>query len=143
MSVVEQRDISNSSSSAIIRNRASAIDDKIKVNRLDIYHENRDELNAWLIQMKIYFQFNDVSRKKRTLFAIIYLREKAQRWMQFRLIEYLNDDDENENEMFDDFNFFEKELKKIFDIFNEEQTAERIIQHVKQRISASDYAVRF
>ena len=119
MFVVEQRDIPNSSSSATTRNRTSAIDDRVKVNRFDIYHEDRDGLNAWLIQMKIYFEFNDISKRKRTLFAIIYLHEKAQRWMQFRLIEHLNDDDEDENDMFDDFKFFEKKLKKIFDISNE------------------------
>ena len=64
MSVVEQRDIPNSNSSAAVRNMAPAIDDRVKVNRFDIYHENRNELNAWLIQMKIYFEFNDISKKK-------------------------------------------------------------------------------
>ena len=63
--------------------------------------------------------------------------------MQFKLIEHLNDDDENENNIFDDFNLFEKKLKKIFDIFNEKQTAEWVIQYVKQRILAFDYVVRF
>ena len=46
MFVVKQRDISNFSSSAAVRNTMSAVDDKIKINRSDIYHENRTELNA-------------------------------------------------------------------------------------------------
>ena len=46
MFVVKQRDISNSSSLAAVRNTMSVIDDKIKVNRFDIYHENRNELNV-------------------------------------------------------------------------------------------------
>ena len=63
--------------------------------------------------------------------------------MQFRLIEYLNDSKKNENDMFDDYELFEKELKRIFDISNEKQTAKRVIQHIVQKSSASDYAVRF
>ena len=46
MFVVKQRDIFNFNSSAAIRNTMSVINDKIKINRFDIYHENRDELNA-------------------------------------------------------------------------------------------------
>ena len=46
MSVVKQRDIFNSSSLVAIRNTTSVNDDKIKINRSDIYHENRNELNA-------------------------------------------------------------------------------------------------
>ena len=34
--------------------------------------------------------------------------------MQFKLAEYLNDSKKNKNDMFDDYKFFEKELKKIF-----------------------------
>ena len=63
--------------------------------------------------------------------------------MRFKLIQHLNDDDENENDTFDDFDFFEKKIKKNFDIFNEKQTAKQIIQHVKQRISILDYSVKF
>ena len=46
MSVVEQRDIFNFNNSTAVRNTMSIIDDKIKINRFDIYHENRNELNA-------------------------------------------------------------------------------------------------
>ena len=63
--------------------------------------------------------------------------------MRFKLIRHLNDDDDEKNDMFDDFNFFEKKIKKIFDVFNEKQTAKQIIQHVKQRISVLNYAVKF
>ena len=45
--------------------------------------------------------------------------------------------------MFDDYEFFEKKFKKIFDISNEKQTAKRIIQHIIQKSSASNYAVKF
>lgn len=63
--------------------------------------------------------------------------------MQFKLIQHLNDDDNDENDMFDDFEFFEKELRRIFDISKEEKTAERIIQHIIQKTSASNYVIKF
>ena len=63
--------------------------------------------------------------------------------MQFKLVEYLNNSKKNENDMFDNYEFFEKKLKKIFDISNEKQTAKRIIQRIVQKSSASDYVVRF
>ena len=63
--------------------------------------------------------------------------------MQFKLIEHLNDDNENENDMFDNYEFFKKKFTKIFDISNEKQTAEQIIQHIIQKLSASNYVVKF
>ena len=63
--------------------------------------------------------------------------------MQFKLAKYLNDSKKDENDMFDDYEFFEKKFRKIFDISNEKQTAKRVIQHIIQKSSASNYAVRF
>ena len=31
---------------------------KVKINKFDIYHENRDELNEWLMQIDVYLIFN-------------------------------------------------------------------------------------
>ena len=53
------------------------------------------------------------------------------------------DDDENSKKIFSNFNKFKNELRKIFDIFNEEQTAKRMIQHLVQKTSALNYVVRF
>ena len=47
--------------------------------------------------------------------------------MQSKLTKYLNDNEKNKNNMIDDFEFFEKKLKRIFDVFNEKQTAEQVI----------------
>ena len=46
-------------------------------------------------------------------------------------------------DFFDFFDFFEKKLKKIFDVFNEKQTTKRIIQRLMQKISTSNYVVKF
>ena len=37
-------------------------DDWVKTNKLDVYKGERDELNDWFIQMKLYFTFNSISK---------------------------------------------------------------------------------
>ena len=53
------------------------------------------------------------------------------------------DDNENSKKMFSNFDKFKNELRKIFDIFNEKQTAKRMIQHLVQKTSTSNYVVKF
>jgi hypothetical protein len=45
--------------------------------------------------------------------------------------------------MFTNFDNFKRELRRIFETFNEKQIAKRVIQHLTQRISAAEYAARF
>jgi len=45
--------------------------------------------------------------------------------------------------MFTNFDNFKRELRRIFETFNEKQIAKRVIQHLTQRISATNYAVKF
>ncbi len=45
--------------------------------------------------------------------------------------------------MFTNFDNFKRELRRIFEISNEEQIAKRVVQHLTQRTSATDYAARF
>ena len=75
MFTVKQRNIFsfNSSTTRDIFN-----DDKIKVNKFDVYHENRNELKSCLIQIKIYFEFNSISNNKKIFFAIIYFKKRVQ-----------------------------------------------------------------
>ena len=145
MSVSSQRNstISSFSESTTAQKRFIIFDDdKIKINKLDIYHENRNELNDWLTQVDVYFAFNQIINNKQILFAFIFLRERTKRWLKSNLRKYL-DDEKNENDIFSNFDNFKKKIRRIFDIFNEKQTVERNIQHLTQRISAIDYVVRF
>ena len=145
MSVSGQRNptIPSSSESTTAQRRSIIFDDdKIKINKLDTYHEDRNGLNDWLTQVDVYFAFNKMSNDKQILFASIFLRSRAKRWLKSRLRQYL-DDDENIDDIFSNYDNFKKEIRRIFDIFNEEQTVERNIQHLTQRISAADYAARF
>lgn len=133
---------SSSGSTTTQRRSTFSDDDKIKVNKPDTYHGDRNGLDDWLTQVDVYFAFNSVPADKKTLFASTFLRGRAEKWLKPNLRKYL-DDEEDEDNLFADFDNFKTEIRRIFGTSNEEQTAERNIQHLVQRTSASDYAARF
>ena len=145
MSVSSQRNsaISSFSESTTIQRRFIIFDDdRVKINKSDIYHEDRNELNDWFTQIDVYFAFNQIINSKQILFAFIFFKKRTKRWLKSNLRKYF-DDEENEDDIFSNFDNFKKEIRRIFDIFNEKQTVEKNIQHLIQRISAVDYVVRF
>ena len=126
--------------------RATTIDDndirKIKVNKSDLYYEDRMTLEDWFTQMKIYLLFNSMKEDRKTLFVFTFFRGRAERWLKSNLRKKF-DDDEDDKKIFIQFSEFKKEIRRIFEISNEKQIAERVIQHLIQKTSASDYAARF
>ena len=53
---------------------------KIKVNKLDLYYEDRVTLEDRFTQMKIYLLFNSVEKNCKTLFMFIFFfRKRAER----------------------------------------------------------------
>ena len=122
--------------------RNTVTEDKVKVNKPDEYSGDRKSLKDWLMQMDVYFAFNTIDEDKKTLFATTYLRGGAQRWMEPMLEAYLNDQTDDK-EVFSSYATFKKEIRQIYGVSNEESTAERVIQHIQQRNSASEYAARF
>ena len=133
---------SSTSSSTTNQMRIDSDNDKVKVNKLDTYHEDRNKLDNWLTQVDVYFAFNHVSKSKKTLFASTFLRDRVEAWLKPQLREYL-DDDEDDTRIFADYDKFKEEIRRIFDIANEKSTAERNLQHITQRIAAAEYAARF
>jgi hypothetical protein len=92
--------------------------------------------------MKMYFEFNIVSNDKKILFVSTFLRNRAQHWFKSQLKNYLNNDEDIKTK-FSFFIEFEKKLQRIFEIFNEKQIAKRVIQHLIQKTSTSNYVARF
>ena len=79
MSVSNQRNsvISSFSEFTTIQRRFIIFDDdKIKINKSDIYHENRNELNNWFTQIDVYFAFNQIINNKQILFVFIFFKKK-------------------------------------------------------------------
>jgi len=143
MSVSGQHAPTPSNSSTAPRRPSIGGDDKIRINKPDVYHGDRTDLEDWLMQVDIYFTFYPVPADKKTIFASTFLRGRAQHWLKPNLRKYLEDHDENPRAMFTNFDNFKRELRRIFGTSNEEQTAKRVIQHLTQRTSAAEYAARF
>ena len=56
---------------------------------------------------------------------------------------YLNDHSKNSNNVCTNFEIFKKEIQRIFDVFNEKQTTEKVVQYLRQETSTIEYAARF
>ena len=94
------------------------------------------------MQIDVHLIFNQVSIDKQTLFAFIFLKEKAKRWFKLKFKKYL-DNEKDENEIFKRYLKFKQKIRQIFEIVNEEFNAKRIVQHIAQRISTIKYAIKF
>ncbi|CAD0043000.1 unnamed protein product [Aureobasidium pullulans] len=116
--------------------------DDSKVAKPDLYYGDRQGLDDWLTQMDIYFQFTPIEPNKKTLFATTYLRGRAQHWMKPMLMKFLNGQGDTDS-ILSTFTKFKEEIRRIFGISNEDKVAVRLIQHVRQHTSASDYAAKF
>ena len=99
MFVVGQRNISIVSNNTVMKMKSNVDSDhdqnethvKIKINKSDIFDENRRKLKTWLIQIKLYFKFNRVADEDKMTFATTYFCEQAEHWIQFMLKKYLNE----------------------------------------------------
>jgi hypothetical protein len=127
MFVLGQRAPTPSSSSIAPRRPSVGGDDKIRINKPDVYHGDRTGLEDWLMQVDIYFTFYPVPANKKTIFASTFLRGRAQHWLKPNLRKYLEDHDENPRAMFTNFDNFKRELRRIFGTSNEKQIAKRVI----------------
>ena len=79
MFTVEQRNTPIVSNNTAMKVKSDVGGDyvKIKTNKLDIFDEDRRKLKTWLIQVKLYFKFNHVADKDKTVFATTYFRERT------------------------------------------------------------------
>jgi len=77
MSVSGQRAPTSSTSSTAPRRPSNGEDDKVKINKPDVYHEDQIGLKDWLMQVDIYFTFYSVLTNKKTIFASTFLRGRA------------------------------------------------------------------
>jgi hypothetical protein len=117
-------------------------DDHSKVAKPDIFKGQCEHLKEWLLQLDLYFAFNPVEARKKTLFATMYMWDRAQQWIKPELCKFLNDGTDKDD-LFANFAEFKKSIHCIFGVSNEESTVIWVIQHLQQRTSASEYAAKF
>ena len=124
--------------------------DKIKISTLNLYHDNQDKLEAYLVQIKLYIkqyssQFKFI--KNKVLFAFIYLINNAFTWFHHYLTNYLQKKSEKQEEkinmIFRDSQMFKKRLRRVFEDIDKKCTAERQLYNLQQKIFTITYSINF
>jgi len=124
--------------------------DKIKISTSNLYHDDQDKLEAYLVQIKLYikwhsFQFKFIENK--VLFAFIYLKDNAFTWFYHYLTNYLQKKSEKREEeintIFHDFQMFEKRLRRVFENIDKKCTAKRQLYNLQPKIFAATYSISF
>jgi hypothetical protein len=77
MSILDQRAFILNTSLIVSRRLFVNEDDKIRINKLDVYHKDRIDLKNQLMQINIYFIFYFVLANKKTIFAFTFLKERV------------------------------------------------------------------
>ncbi|KAI7152047.1 hypothetical protein KC349_g9171 [Hortaea werneckii] len=117
--------------------------DNSKVAKPDFFHGERAKLDDWLNQLMIFFKMEGITQDSRkTITASSYLRGQAQQWIRPRLQEVLVHDRDTD-EIFSSWSNFVEAIRNIYGLSNDQQVAIRVIQHLVQKTSASQYTAKF
>ncbi len=143
MSVSDQRVSISSISLSVLYQLSIIKNNKIRINKFDIYYRDCTDLKNWFIQIDIYFIFYSVSANQKTIFVLIFFRKRTQYWLKSNLQKYLKNYNKNLYTIFTNFDNFKKELRRIFEIFNKKQIAKKVIQYLTQQIFAANYVAKF
>jgi len=123
-----------------------------KINLPKKFDGTRGKLKSFLVGFDVYFRFypqeftNDVQR---VMAAGMQMEGDALLWMEPKMQNYLdkeNEIDEMEDDtkkLFKSWKSFKLEIGKVFGEIDEERTAERKLQALKQTKSASQYVAEF
>ena len=76
------------------------------------------------------------------MFAFTFIRGRIERWMKPQVRKFYNDE-EDLTDIFSNYNNFKTEIRRVFGISNEESTAKRMIQQLRQKILTAKYTARF
>ncbi len=123
---------------------------KIKISTLNLYHDDWNKLEAYLVQIELYikrhsFQFKFIENK--VLFAFIYLRDNAFTWFHHYLTNYLQKKSEKRekkiNKIFRDSQTFELRLRRVFEDIDKKCTAKQQLYNLQQKIFAATYSISF
>ena len=123
------------------RNESRA-DDAKGPAKPDLFYGDRNKLDDWFNQLGMYYLFNRTPIEHRTMFAVTFLRGRAQHYVKPLITQFL-DDKTDPKGIFRDFGTFKVYMKEVFGITNEENAAVRVIQSLQQKTSAAEYTARF
>ena len=120
--------------------------DDFKAQKPDLFYGDREKLDNWLNQLAMYFLFNPMPANRKSLFATTFMRGRVEHWIKPHLTLFLEHGPTKEgdpNGLFSNYEVLKDNLRLVFGVTNDKNTAIRVIQHLTQRTAASEYAVKF
>ena len=124
----------------------------LKLATLTIFTGNCKKLDTFLLQLTLYFKFNQSSfatDANRVQYAAYYLQGEVEEWFRPYIQEYVDNKDnpsqaeESTRRMFASFNRFKSEIRMVFGDIDRERTAERDLIKLRQTKSTADYTAHF
>jgi hypothetical protein len=133
------------------------IDKNIKYKTIEPFSGERNKLQGFLLQLRLYVKFNGErfrSETEQVLWAVTLLEGKAMNWIEGFLEDYLNltnsKGEINHSKMedttiriFATWKGFVNEIKANFGVTDERREAERAIESLRQKGSATAYTRDF
>jgi len=124
--------------------------DVLKISALNAFTGEREKLQAFLIKLELYIEFNQVKfrfKMNKGLFTVLYLKNAAFNWVDLKLHKFLNKTLKkwmnNKKFIFDNYKKFKNELWRAFEVVDKKQAAERWLHILKMNKSAAKYAAEF
>lgn len=128
----------------------SATKQSLKVQPPQPYDGTRGALRTFFTQLDLYFRFHSEKfavDADKVLFASTYLRGPAFDWFNIYLRDFMDNDDDNQEdetkELIHNYTKFQRQMNRVFGDVDEERTAERRLQALRQTGSAAEYAAKF
>jgi len=124
--------------------------DELKVSALNVFTDERGKLQAFLIKLKLYIEFNQAKFRfemNKGLFTVSYLKNAAFDWVDLKLHEFLNKTLKkwmnDKKFIFNNYKKFKNELWRAFKIVNKKQAAKRWLHILKMNKLTVKYAAEF
>jgi len=124
--------------------------DALKILMLQIFTDEREKLQVFLVKLKLYIEFNQTKFKfkmNKNLFITFFLKNAAFNWVNLKLHDFLDKTSHERNTdkkfIYDNYEKFKKELWWIFKIVNETQATKQYIHVLQQNESVIKYSVKF
>src|SRR6266550_7417172 len=134
---------------------------RVKMPLPDTYDGSRTKLKAFLMQSELYIGFNGhmfANEPQKVLWAASFMRGRAFEWIQTFTNDHLanlsltapdgsviqeDTRDEETKVIFLTWNNFKVKISRMFGDIDEERTAERSLQGLRQKGAATGYAAEF
>ncbi len=122
----------------------------LKVPALNAFTDKREKLQAFLIKLELYIEFNQAkfrSEMNKGLFTVSYLKNAAFDWVNLKLHEFLNKTSKkwmnNKKFIFNNYKKFKNELWRAFKVVDKKQAVKRWLHILKMNKLTVKYAAEF